>query len=118
MRSKSVENFFQRSNSDARLPSDITDDALPPSPPLLPGSSLPSDNPKPPLSPSQLVQQKPRPAQTHCFLDHVFRRPTSCQLCKHVIVGERRNAGCVSHHHCALHSALTCSSKSAGQQCS
>ncbi|KAG7317416.1 hypothetical protein KOW79_019714 [Hemibagrus wyckioides] len=87
MRSKSVENFFQRSNSDARLPSDITDEAPPPSPPLLPRSPLPSDSPKPPLSPSQLVQQKPRPAQTHCFQDHVFRRPTSCQLCKHIIVG-------------------------------
>ncbi|TTF56864.1 Oxysterol-binding protein-related protein 3 [Bagarius yarrelli] len=86
MRSKSVENFFQRSYSDARLPSDITDDAPPLSPPLLVGSPMPSDSLKPPLSPSQLLQQKTLPLQTHCFLDHVFRRPTSCQLCKHVIM--------------------------------
>ncbi|XP_060713477.1 SH3 and cysteine-rich domain-containing protein 2-like isoform X2 [Tachysurus vachellii] len=115
MRSKSVENFFQRSNSDARLPSDITDDALPPSPPLLPGSSLPSDSPKPPLSPSQLVQQKPRPAQTHCFLDHVFRRPTSCQLCKHVIVGNSKQG--LRCRTCKISAHLWCTAELSQQPC-
>ncbi|KAK5604109.1 hypothetical protein CRENBAI_023263 [Crenichthys baileyi] len=33
MRSKSVENFFQRSYSDARLPADFITDPPPPSPP-------------------------------------------------------------------------------------
>ncbi|KAK2836132.1 hypothetical protein Q7C36_014001 [Tachysurus vachellii] len=115
MRSKSVENFFQRSNSDARLPSDVTDDALPPSPPLLPGSSLPSDSPKPPLSPSQLVQQKPRPAQTHCFLDHVFRRPTSCQLCKHVIVGNSKQG--LRCRTCKISAHLWCTAELSQQPC-
>ncbi|XP_047663782.1 SH3 and cysteine-rich domain-containing protein 2-like [Tachysurus fulvidraco] len=115
MRSKSVENFFQRSNSDARLPSDITDDALPPSPPLLPGSSLPSDSPKPPLSPSQLVQQRSCPAQTHCFLDHVFRRPTSCQLCKHVIVGNSKQG--LRCRTCKISAHLWCTAELSQQPC-
>ncbi|XP_058233783.1 SH3 and cysteine-rich domain-containing protein 2-like [Hemibagrus wyckioides] len=115
MRSKSVENFFQRSNSDARLPSDITDEAPPPSPPLLPRSPLPSDSPKPPLSPSQLVQQKPRPAQTHCFQDHVFRRPTSCQLCKHIIVGNSKQG--LRCRTCKISAHLWCTAELSQQPC-
>ncbi|KAK3532259.1 hypothetical protein QTP86_013470, partial [Hemibagrus guttatus] len=116
MRSKSVENFFQRSNSDARLPSDINDEDPPPSPPLLPGSPLPSDSPKPPpLSPSQLVQQKPHPAQTHCFQDHVFRRPTSCQLCKHIIVGNSKQG--LRCRTCKISAHLWCTAELSQQPC-
>ncbi|KAF0033042.1 hypothetical protein F2P81_015332 [Scophthalmus maximus] len=102
MRSKSVENFFQRSYSDARLPPDLITDP-PPSPPLLPGSPLvgersPSISPSlspnpsisshsPSLSLSPSLPTKPPQAQiTHCFQDHVFRKPTNCQHCKHMIV--------------------------------
>ncbi|XP_053531253.1 SH3 and cysteine-rich domain-containing protein 2 isoform X1 [Ictalurus punctatus] len=117
MRSKSVENFFQRSYSDARLPSDVIDDAPPPSPPLFPESPLPSDPnpPKPPLSPSLLVQQKPRPAQTHCFLDYVFRRPTSCQLCKHVIVGNSKQG--LRCRTCKISAHLWCTAELSQQPC-
>ncbi|XP_060797928.1 SH3 and cysteine-rich domain-containing protein 2-like [Neoarius graeffei] len=115
MRSKSVENFFQRSYSDARLPSDVIDDALPPSPPLLPGSPLPSESPKPSLSPSFLVQQKLRPAQTHCFLDYVFRRPTSCQLCKHVIVGNSKQG--LRCRTCKISAHLWCTAELSQQPC-
>ncbi|MCI4391723.1 hypothetical protein PGIGA_G00137800 [Pangasianodon gigas] len=115
MRSKSVENFFQRSYSDARLSSDVMDDAPPLSPPLLPGSPLPSDSPKPPLSPSLLVQQKPRPAQTHCFLDHVFRRPTSCQLCKHIIVGNSKQG--LRCRTCKISAHLWCTAELSQQPC-
>lgn len=105
MRSKSVENFFQRSYSDARLPPDFIADPPPPSPPLLPGSPLvgerspsisPSLSPNPSiashspslsLSPS-LPTKPPRPQINHCFQDHVFRKPTNCQHCKHMIVGK------------------------------
>ncbi|AWP19310.1 putative SH3 and cysteine-rich domain-containing protein 2 [Scophthalmus maximus] len=106
MRSKSVENFFQRSYSDARLPPDLITDP-PPSPPLLPGSPLvgersPSISPSlspnpsisshsPSLSLSPSLPTKPPQAQiTHCFQDHVFRKPTNCQHCKHMIVGKQR----------------------------
>lgn len=108
MRSKSVENFFQRSYSDARLPPDFITDPPPPSPPLLPGSPLVSNrspsispslspNPSisshsPSLSLSPSLPTKPlRPQITHCFQDHVFRKPTSCQHCKHMIVGKVLN---------------------------
>lgn len=105
MRSKSVENFFQRSYSDARLPQDFITDPPPPSPPLMPGSPLvgdrspsisPSRSPNPSisshspslsLSPS-LPAKPPRPQITHCFQDHIFRKPTNCQHCKHMIVGK------------------------------
>lgn len=105
MRSKSVENFFQRSYSDARLPQDFITDPPPPSPPLMPGSPLvgdrspsisPSRSPNPSissyspslsLSPS-LPVKPPRPQITHCFQDHIFRKPTNCQHCKHMIVGK------------------------------
>lgn len=105
MRSKSVENFFQRSYSDARLPPDFITDPPPPSPPLAPGSPLAGDrspsvspslspNPSisshsPSLSLSPSLPAKPqRPQITHCFQDHVFRKPTNCQHCKNMIVGK------------------------------
>lgn len=105
MRSKSVENFFQRSYSDARLPPDFITDPPPPSPPLPPGSPLvgersPSISPSlspnpsisshsPSLSLSPSLPAKPaRPQITHCFQDHVFRKPTNCEHCKHMIVGK------------------------------
>lgn len=106
MRSKSVENFFQRSFSDARMPLEFTTDPPPPSPPLLPGSPLvnnrspsisPSVSPNPSisshspslsLSPS-LPAKPPHPQITHCFQDHVFRKPTNCQHCMNTIVGKK-----------------------------
>lgn len=108
MRSKSVENFFQRSYSDARLPLDFITDPPPPSPPLLPGSPLvsnrspsisPSISPNPSISShspslslSPSLPAKPvRPQITHCFQDHVFRKPTNCQHCKNMIVGKMLN---------------------------
>lgn len=106
MRSKSVENFFQRSFSDARVPLEFTTDPPPPSPPLLPGSPLvnnrspsisPSVSPNPSisshspsLSPSPSLPAKPpHPQITHCFQDHVFRKPTNCQHCMNTIVGKK-----------------------------
>ncbi|KAG7459719.1 hypothetical protein MATL_G00213780 [Megalops atlanticus] len=135
MRSKSVENFFQRSNSDARLPPDFLTDPRPPSPPLLPGSPMASDC-SPSLSPSlspnlSLCSQsptltsspslsskssaQPRPLMTHCFQEHVFRRPTYCQLCKHMIVGNsKQGLRCKA---CKLGAHLWCSSELSQQPC-
>lgn len=101
MRSKSVENFFQRSYSDARLPPDFITDP-PPSPPgspivgdcspsispsLSPNPSISSHSPSLSLSPS-LPVKPPQPQINHCFQDHVFRKPTNCQHCKNMIVGK------------------------------
>lgn len=113
MRSKSMDNFFQRSNGESRLPSAIiTTPPPPPSPPPFsecppayersdshsptgsPNLSLSSHSPS--ISPSLPVTSKAQPksqaqpvqpVKTHCFQEHVFRRPTSCQRCKHMIQG-------------------------------
>ncbi|XP_068434059.1 SH3 and cysteine-rich domain-containing protein 2-like isoform X1 [Clinocottus analis] len=132
MRSKSVENFFQRSYSDARLPQDFITDPPPPSPPLPPGSPLvgdrspsisPSLSPNPSicshspslsLSPS-LPTKPPRPQITHCFQDHVFRRPTNCQHCKHMIVGNSKQA--LRCKTCKMAAHLWCTSELSQQQC-
>lgn len=113
MRSKSMDNFFQRSNGETRLPSAlITTPPPPPSPPPFSKSPLayerspshsPSGSPNlslsshsPSVSPSLSVTSKTQPksqaqlvqpVKTHCFQEHVFRRPTSCQRCKHMIQG-------------------------------
>uniref|UniRef100_A0A8D3AB90 SH3 and cysteine-rich domain-containing protein 2 n=1 Tax=Scophthalmus maximus TaxID=52904 RepID=A0A8D3AB90_SCOMX len=110
MRSKSVENFFQRSYSDARLPPDLITDP-PPSPPLLPGSPLVGERS---LSPS--LPTKPPQAQiTHCFQDHVFRKPTNCQHCKHMIVGNSKQA--LRCKTCKMAAHLWCTSDLSQQPC-
>ncbi|KAM9780181.1 SH3 and cysteine-rich domain-containing protein 2-like [Neosynchiropus ocellatus] len=132
MRSKSVENFFQRSYSDARLPSDFITDPPPPSPPLLPGSPLvgehspsmsPSISPNPSitshspslsLSPSLPVKPA-QPQITHCFQDHVFRKPTNCQHCKHMIVGNSKQA--LRCKTCKMAAHLWCTSELSQQPC-
>nr|XP_015217712.1 PREDICTED: SH3 and cysteine-rich domain-containing protein 2 isoform X3 [Lepisosteus oculatus] len=135
MRSKSVENFFQRSNSEIKFPSDLIT-APPPSPPLpmetppliygdpslSPTPSLspnPSQSPTSSLSPSPSLSTKPsaqlRPLKTHFFQEHVFRRPTYCQLCKHMIVGNsKQGLRCKA---CKLGAHLWCSSELSQQQC-
>ncbi|XP_041673457.1 SH3 and cysteine-rich domain-containing protein 2-like [Cheilinus undulatus] len=132
MRSKSVENFFQRSYSDARLPPDFITDPPPPSPPLMPGSPLvgdrspsisPSLSPNPSisshspslsLSPS-LPTKPPRPQITHCFQDHVFRKPTNCQHCKNMIVGNSKQA--LRCKTCKMAAHLWCTSELSQQLC-
>ncbi|KAM8825344.1 SH3 and cysteine-rich domain-containing protein 2-like isoform 3-T4 [Synchiropus picturatus] len=132
MRSKSVENFFQRSYSDARLPSDFITDPPPPSPPLLPGSPLvgehspsmsPSISPNPSisshspslsLSPSLPVKPA-QPQITHYFQDHVFRKPTNCQHCKHMIVGNSKQA--LRCKTCKMAAHLWCTSEVSQQPC-
>ncbi|XP_014893312.1 SH3 and cysteine-rich domain-containing protein 2 isoform X2 [Poecilia latipinna] len=132
MRSKSMENFFQRSYSDARLPADFITDPPPPSPPLPPGSPLvgerspsisPSLSPNPSicshspslsLSPS-LPAKPPRAQINHCFQDHIFRKPTNCQHCKHMIVGNSKQA--LRCKTCKMAAHLWCTSELSQQQC-
>ncbi|MEQ2258153.1 hypothetical protein XENORESO_009340 [Xenotaenia resolanae] len=132
MRSKSVENFFQRSYSDARLPADFITDPPPLSPPLPPGSPLvgersPSISPSlspnpsicshsPSLSLSPSLPAKPPQAQiNHCFQDHTFRKPTNCQHCKHMIVGNSKQA--LRCKTCKMAAHLWCTSELSQQQC-
>lgn len=112
MRSKSMDNFFQR-NGDTRLPSALITPARPASPPpssesplgyerspslspsISPNPSLSSHSPSVSPSMSQTSRTQPKtqgrpvaPLKTHCFQEHVFRKAVNCQRCKHVIHGE------------------------------
>ncbi|XP_054624771.1 SH3 and cysteine-rich domain-containing protein 2-like isoform X2 [Dunckerocampus dactyliophorus] len=143
MRSKSVDNFFQRSNGEARPPCTLI---IPPAPPPLPPpcsesplayerspSLSPSASPNPSLtesshspsiSPSLSLSSKtlPKspcqptaPPKTHCFQEHVFRRPTSCERCKHIIQGNsKQGLRCKA---CKLATHLWCSSELSQQPC-
>uniref|UniRef100_A0A672FPM1 SH3 and cysteine-rich domain-containing protein 2 n=1 Tax=Salarias fasciatus TaxID=181472 RepID=A0A672FPM1_SALFA len=135
IRSKSMDNFFQRSNGESRPPSAlITTPPVPPSPPPFSESPLayerspslsPSISPNPSLtshspaispclsvtSKNQLKSQAQlmQPVKTHCFQEHVFRRPASCQRCKHMIQGNsKQGLRCKA---CKLAAHLWCSSE-------
>ncbi|XP_010862556.2 SH3 and cysteine-rich domain-containing protein 2 isoform X2 [Esox lucius] len=138
MRSKSVDNFFQR-GSNGELPplSGIIHESPPPppspppfgetlptcerspslSPSISPNPSLASHSPSlsPSLSMTSKTQLQARPVKTHCFQEHVFRRPTCCQQCKHVIQGNsKQGLRCKS---CKLGAHLWCSSELSQQPC-
>ncbi|XP_053197684.1 SH3 and cysteine-rich domain-containing protein 2-like [Scomber japonicus] len=141
MRSKSMDNFFQRSNGDTRPPSTLITTpppapSLPPfsesplayerspslSPSISPNLSLSSHSPSisPSLSLTCNIQQKSQalpvqPVKTHCFQEHVFRRPTSCQRCKHMIQGNsKQGLRCKA---CKVAAHLWCSSELSQQPC-
>ncbi|XP_042161207.1 SH3 and cysteine-rich domain-containing protein 2 isoform X3 [Oncorhynchus tshawytscha] len=137
MRSKSVDNFFQRpSNGEVRLPSGIIHEppltSSPPpfgetpltcerspslSPSLSPNPSLSSHSPSlsPSLSLTSKAQLQGRLVKTHFFQEHVFRRPTCCQQCKHVIQGNsKQGLRCKA---CKLGAHLWCSSELSQQPC-
>ncbi|XP_028675219.1 SH3 and cysteine-rich domain-containing protein 2-like [Erpetoichthys calabaricus] len=121
IRSKSVENFFQRANSEIKLASElIAVSPLSPPPPPPPENS-PSSYPDPPSpSPSPALSARApapaRPQQTHYFQEHVFRKPTYCQLCKHMIVGNSKQG--LRCKNCKLGAHLWCSSELSQQLCS
>ncbi|XP_077415972.1 SH3 and cysteine-rich domain-containing protein 2-like [Vanacampus margaritifer] len=141
MRSKSVENFFQRSYSDARLPPEFITEPMPPSspspPPLDPmpaGSPIVGSRPPPSLSPSVSPNPSiasrspslrlspslpPKPPQashiTHSFHNHIFRKPTNCQLCKNMILGNSKQA--LRCKTCKLAAHLWCTSELSQQPC-
>uniref|UniRef100_A0A3Q2XIJ8 SH3 and cysteine-rich domain-containing protein 2 n=1 Tax=Hippocampus comes TaxID=109280 RepID=A0A3Q2XIJ8_HIPCM len=109
MRSKSVENFFQRSYSDPAPPSS------PSPPPSDPNPSIASHSPSLRLSPS-LPPKPAQPAQiTHCFHNHVFRKPTNCELCKNMILGNSKQA--LRCKTCKLAAHLWCTSELSQQPC-
>ncbi|KAF3704358.1 SH3 and cysteine-rich domain-containing protein 2 [Channa argus] len=141
MRSKSVDNFFQRSNGEAR-PTSALIPTLPPlpspppfsespvayehspslSPSISPNPSLTSHSPS--ISPSLSITlktqpksqaQPAQPVRTHCFQEHIFRRPTSCEQCKHMIQGNsKQGLRCKA---CKLSAHLWCLSELSQQPC-
>uniref|UniRef100_A0A8D0GQ63 SH3 and cysteine-rich domain-containing protein n=1 Tax=Sphenodon punctatus TaxID=8508 RepID=A0A8D0GQ63_SPHPU len=85
LRSKSADNFFQSPVSDVRLQVD-----------LLPKVStstgqLPSSDSQ--TSTPTKVQQQSESNKTHVFQEHIFKKPTFCDVCNHMIVGTNAKHG-------------------------
>ncbi|XP_048384571.1 SH3 and cysteine-rich domain-containing protein isoform X3 [Stegostoma tigrinum] len=84
LRSKSAENFFQRTGSETKLQVE-----------LLPGVS--SSTGQLPVSESQTCTptktQRQSESRTHSFLEYIFKKPTFCDTCNHMIVGTNAKLG-------------------------
>ncbi|XP_049595451.1 SH3 and cysteine-rich domain-containing protein isoform X2 [Syngnathus scovelli] len=93
IRSKSADNFF-RSGGDTKteLLSDVSGSTghlynigtsgppIPPVPPAIPSAP-------PPTSRSQTRNPLQVDSAGHCFMEHIFKKPTFCDVCNHMIVG-------------------------------
>ncbi|NXS80990.1 STAC protein, partial [Erpornis zantholeuca] len=99
LRSKSADNFFQRTNSDVKLQVDLMPEVST-STGQLPNSETQACSP---TRAQQLPENK-----THIFQEHIFKKPTFCDVCNHMIVGTNAKHGlrCKAckmsiHHKCA-----------------
>ncbi|KGL87963.1 SH3 and cysteine-rich domain-containing protein [Charadrius vociferus] len=100
LRSKSADNFFQRTNSDVKLQVDLMPEVSTSTGQLPSSESLAS-------SPTR-AQQLPENNKAHIFQEHIFKKPTFCDVCNHMIVGTNAKHGlrCKAckmsiHHKCA-----------------
>ncbi|NWU20219.1 STAC protein, partial [Dyaphorophyia castanea] len=100
LRSKSADNFFQRTNSDVKLQVDLMPEVST-STGQLPNSETQASSPT-------RAQQPPENNKTHIFQEHIFKKPTFCDVCNHMIVGTNAKHGlrCKAckmsiHHKCA-----------------
>ncbi|XP_039923687.1 SH3 and cysteine-rich domain-containing protein [Hirundo rustica] len=100
LRSKSADNFFQRTNSDVKLQVDLMPEVST-STGQLPNSESQASSPT-------RAQQPPENNKTHIFQEHIFKKPTFCDVCNHMIVGTNAKHGlrCKAckmsiHHKCA-----------------
>lgn len=81
LRSKSADNFFPRTNSDVKPQADLLAKASPgPSPIPIPGS--------PASMPTKAGLHPGSNSKVHAFQEHVFKKPTFCDVCNHMIVGK------------------------------
>ncbi|NWV71954.1 STAC protein, partial [Malurus elegans] len=100
LRSKSADNFFQRTNSDVKLQVDLMPEVST-STGQLPNSESQASSPT-------RAQQPSENNKTHIFQEHIFKKPTFCDVCNHMIVGTNAKHGlrCKAckmsiHHKCA-----------------
>ncbi|XP_035466434.1 SH3 and cysteine-rich domain-containing protein isoform X2 [Scophthalmus maximus] len=98
IRSKSADNFFRTSGDNkTELLSDVSSSTghlcnigmapphttnlpIPPVPPAIPCAP-------PPTSRSQSRNPLQVDSAGHCFMEHIFKKPTFCDVCNHMIVG-------------------------------
>nr|XP_058933376.1 SH3 and cysteine-rich domain-containing protein isoform X2 [Kogia breviceps] len=85
LRSKSADNFFQRTNSDVKLQADMLSE-------VSPSSSL---LPAPGCLTSTVTRAGlyPGGGKAHAFQEHIFKKPTFCDVCNHMIVGTNAKHG-------------------------
>ncbi|CAL8300788.1 unnamed protein product [Boreogadus saida] len=97
VRSKSADNFFRSSGDHkSELLSEVSSSTshlnslapphnphhhIPPVPPAIPSAPPPSSRSPSSRSPYTLD------AAGHCFMEHIFKKPTFCDVCNHMIVG-------------------------------
>uniref|UniRef100_UPI00398F0439 SH3 and cysteine-rich domain-containing protein 2-like n=1 Tax=Pristiophorus japonicus TaxID=55135 RepID=UPI00398F0439 len=116
LRSKSVENFFQRSNSEVKFPAEIL--PPPPTPPPTPPTAFLLEAPptnEPPARKSHQVSLPLKPVRTHNFQEFVFKKPTFCDICHHMIVGySKRGWRCKL---CKINAHPQCGEDASQQQC-
>ncbi|XP_054545418.1 SH3 and cysteine-rich domain-containing protein 2 isoform X1 [Talpa occidentalis] len=118
LRSKSVENFFLRSGSELKCPTEVLltpPTPLPPPspPPASTDSRLPTPAPSPCLIPRPLAPLKP--VRLHSFQEHIFKRASPCELCHQLIVGNsKQGLRCKT---CKVSVHLWCSEEISHQQC-
>ncbi|NXG44300.1 STAC protein, partial [Psilopogon haemacephalus] len=100
LRSKSADNFFQRTNSDVKLQVDLMPEVST-STGQLPSSESQASSPT-------RAPQLSENSKTHIFQEHIFKKPTFCDVCNHMIVGTTAKHGlrCKAckmsiHHKCA-----------------
>ncbi|XP_062893401.1 SH3 and cysteine-rich domain-containing protein 2-like isoform X2 [Mobula hypostoma] len=116
LRSKSVENFFQRSNSDVKFPPEIL--PPPPTPSPTPPSAFRQVDPdvnEPSARKSHQDILPLKSVRTHNFQEFVFKKPTFCDICHHMIVGySKRGWRCKL---CKINAHPQCGEDACRQQC-
>ncbi|XP_034496837.1 SH3 and cysteine-rich domain-containing protein 2 isoform X5 [Ailuropoda melanoleuca] len=118
LRSKSVENFFLRSGSELKCPTEVLltpPTPLPPPspPPASTDGGLPTPAPSPCPIPRPLAPLKP--VRLHSFQEHIFKRASPCELCHQLIVGNsKQGLRCKA---CKVSVHLWCSEEISRQQC-
>uniref|UniRef100_A0A8C8SDM9 SH3 and cysteine rich domain 2 n=1 Tax=Pelusios castaneus TaxID=367368 RepID=A0A8C8SDM9_9SAUR len=118
LRSKSMENFFLRSNSELKFPCEVllTPPAPlpPPSPPPVPAEAvLPRAEHSPSTCHRTLVPLKPM--RTHSFQEYIFKKHSPCEMCHQLIVGNsKQGLRCKT---CKVSVHLWCSEEVSHQQC-
>ncbi|XP_063160163.1 SH3 and cysteine-rich domain-containing protein isoform X2 [Candoia aspera] len=107
LRSKSADNFFQRTNSDMKLQVDLLSEISSRTGQLPNSESRNSTPTKTHLQPED---------KTHIFQEHIFKKPTFCDICNHMIVGTNAKHG-LRCKACKLSIHHKCAESTGQQQC-
>ncbi|KAM4704861.1 SH3 and cysteine-rich domain-containing protein [Rhinophrynus dorsalis] len=108
IRSKSADNFFQRTNSDMKLQVDLEPEVSPISTSQTPASESQLS------TPTKATQQPD--SKAHIFQEYVFKKPTFCDVCNHMIVGTNTKHG-LRCKACKMSIHHKCTESTGSQRC-